>query len=86
MNEPMIRFPVSCPQCGNEELGEYRIADVANALLLAGNTLPLYASCHDYYWTASQWELQQIREYLGALWLGQPAGLTSVHDFLAPRD
>jgi hypothetical protein len=49
-------------------LGEYSIADVANALLSRGNSLHLYASCHDYYWSASQWELQQIREYLGAPW------------------
>jgi hypothetical protein len=69
MDEPTIRFPVTCPQCGTEELGEYSIADVANALLSRGNSLHLHASCHDYYWAASQWELQQIREYLGAPWL-----------------
>lgn len=69
MDEPTIRFPVTCPQCGREELAEFPIADVASALLLRRNTLHLYASCHDYYWAASQWELQQIREYLGAPWL-----------------
>ncbi len=68
MNEPTIQFPVICPKCGKEQLGEYLVADVADALLARSGTLQLYAPCHDYYWTPSQWELQQVRQYLGA-WL-----------------
>ena len=73
MNEPTIQFPQTCPKCGAEALGEYPVADVANALLDRTNSFQLYARCHDYYWTASQWELQQIRQYLGA-WLLDPRG------------
>jgi hypothetical protein len=66
MNEPVIRFPVTCPQCGKEQLTELRIADVAIALM-EGRELTLYASCHEYHWSASDSELQQIREYLGVV-------------------
>jgi len=65
MNEPTIRFPATCPQCGMEYLGEYPIAEVA-AALLRGGRLRLYASCHEYHWSASEREMEQIREYLGA--------------------
>jgi hypothetical protein len=69
MKEPTIRFPVTCPRCGSESLTELPIADVANALLVRGHILQLFVSCHEYSWAASQLELQQIREYLGAPWL-----------------
>jgi hypothetical protein len=68
MNEPTIRFPIVCPLCGTEAMTEYPIADVANALLSRSTELKLHAPCHDYYWTASQAELQQVRQYMGA-WL-----------------
>jgi hypothetical protein len=68
MNEPTIQFPVTCPVCGTEALGEYSVADVADALISRSGPLQLRASCHNHRWTASKLELQQIREYLGA-WL-----------------
>ncbi len=66
MNEPIIQFPSTCPLCGTEAITEHPVADVANALLSRSVELKLYAPCHDYYWTASPWELQQIRQYMGA--------------------
>jgi len=71
MSEPMVQFPVTCPKCGTESIARYPVADVATALLSRSTPLKLYAPCHDYYWTASQWELQQVRQYMGA-WLAAP--------------
>jgi hypothetical protein len=65
--EPVVRFPVTCPRCGTEQLTAFPVAEVESALLL-GRRLPLYATCHEYYWSASELELEQIREYLGAAW------------------
>jgi hypothetical protein len=77
MNEPTIQFPVRCPKCGREELGEYPVAEVAAALLAPTSTLRLYAHCHEYHWTAGPAELAQIREYLSAWMKNQEA---SFHD------
>ena len=66
MNEPTIQFPVTCPECGKEALNARPIAIVANALLSRMDRLELYAPCHARRWIASNEELQQIREYLGA--------------------
>jgi hypothetical protein len=68
MNEPTIRFPIICPLCGAEAINEHPVADVASALVARSVELKLYAPCHDYHWTASQCERQQVREYMGA-WL-----------------
>ncbi|HEV7612829.1 MAG TPA: hypothetical protein VGO37_13185 [Steroidobacteraceae bacterium] len=65
---PRVRFPVKCPVCGNEALGSYRIADVVDALI-NDRKIRLYATCHDRSWKASDVEVQQLREYLGAVWL-----------------
>jgi hypothetical protein len=65
MNDPTIRFPVCCPQCGSEALAEYPITEVAVALI-ASNPLRLSAPCHGLSWDASPVELEQIREYLAA--------------------
>jgi len=69
MNEPLIRFPVTCPQCGNEHLADLPVAEVAGALL-QGRQLTLYAPCHAIRWSAGELELQQIREYLA--WVDAP--------------
>jgi hypothetical protein len=69
--EPTIQFPVSCPKCGREELGEYSVAEVAAALVAPTTALRLYAPCHEYHWTAQPVELAQIREYLRE-WLKCP--------------
>jgi hypothetical protein len=63
MAEPCFRFPVVCPECGQEEISELQIAGVA-AALLKGDVIQLYASCHDIYWNARAVEVGQIREYL----------------------
>jgi hypothetical protein len=66
MTEPTIRFPVICPQCANEALGEYSLIDVAAALVSA-KPLRLRSPCHDVSWDASPAEIEQIREYLAAI-------------------
>jgi hypothetical protein len=71
MNEPTIQFPVSCPKCGGEWLGEYPLEEVAAALLSPSSTLRLYARCHEYHWNARPAELAQIREYFSAWVTGQ---------------
>jgi len=68
MAEPTIRFPVTCPQCGNDLLTEFPVAQIA-AALLEFTEIRLYASCHEQVWEASPLEVQQIREYLGAPWI-----------------
>ena len=69
MDEPTVRFPVTCPECGRETLGVYPVADVASALLTKTEPLMLSVICHpELSWPASERELEQIREYLGA-WL-----------------
>lgn len=68
MNEPTIRFPVTCLACGKETLTAYPVATVANALIQR-RRLRLYADCHEEAWYATPTEMEQIREYLGAPWL-----------------
>ena len=75
MTEPTIQFPVSCPKCGREELGEYSVAEVAAALLAPTTTLRLYAPCHEYHWTARAAELAQVREYFREWMKCQPPSL-----------
>jgi hypothetical protein len=66
MTEPTIRFPVTCPQCGREGLGEYAVAGVA-AALIESSPLRLSSQCHPGEWQAAPREIEQIREYLAAL-------------------
>jgi hypothetical protein len=68
MNEPVIRFPVTCPQCANEILASFPVATVAHALIQR-NRIRLYSACHGVAWYASTIEMEQIRQYLGAPWL-----------------
>jgi hypothetical protein len=68
MSEATIQFPVICPDCRKETLITRPLKTVTAALITRTNTLPLYAPCHARRWTATEEELQQIREYLGA-WL-----------------
>jgi hypothetical protein len=63
--EPAVRFPVICPICGRALLTELPVALIAEALI-AGSSIRLHASCHDVYWDATELEVEQIREYLGA--------------------
>jgi hypothetical protein len=70
MQEPVIRFPVACPTCRTEVLAALPWADVADALL-QNTPVGLYAICHDIFWTASPTEIEQLREYMGAVWVAE---------------
>jgi hypothetical protein len=65
IEEPRLRFPVTCPLCARELLCELPIAGVARALAL-GSPIRLYASCHDVWWDATAVETTQVREYFSA--------------------
>jgi hypothetical protein len=69
MSEPTVRFPVACPKCGRERLTEIPVDVVADALQ-RGSDIWLVAACHDVTWTATELELEQIRQYLEALHSG----------------
>ena len=74
--QPTVRFPVTCPECGKETLGVYSVADVASALLTKTEPLILSVLCHpDLSRPATPLELEQIREYLGAWLTRLPAEL-----------
>ena len=66
MNHPIVRFPAACPKCGRERLTEFPLDEVADALQ-RGSDICLVATCHDVIWTATELELEQIREYFGAV-------------------
>jgi hypothetical protein len=64
MKEPTVRFPVVCPDCGLEHLGEFSIATLAGALI-RNDEIRLRAACHDSGWVASPGEIAQVRAYMG---------------------
>jgi hypothetical protein len=66
MREPVLRFPVTCPDCALESLSEIPIALIANALL-TGKGIRLHTNCHDHYWTATFAEREQLRKSLAVL-------------------
>jgi hypothetical protein len=66
VRENQIRFPVTCPLCGNEHLLDLPVAEVADAML-RGEDVYLSASCCGVVWVASEIECEQIREYLAAI-------------------
>jgi hypothetical protein len=65
MNEPEIRFPVSCPLCARELLTQMPMTVIERALS-AGAAIHLRAACHDVDWEATALEVEQIRQYLDA--------------------
>jgi hypothetical protein len=67
MSEPIVRFPVTCPQCGAESIGTFPLTDVAAALIEC-RRVNLFAGCHSLSWDASDVEQAQIREYLAVMW------------------
>jgi hypothetical protein len=69
MDESYIRFPITCPRCGKESLTKFR-AQVVTIALIEWRSMRLYARCHEVFWDASDLELEQIRAYLGASWIG----------------
>ncbi len=66
MQEPALKFPVTCPECASESAFELPIALIANALM-SGKGIRLHARCHDQYWTATFVEREQLRKTLGTL-------------------
>lgn len=73
MPESTVRFPVTCPECGNERLTEFPVDVVVDALR-RGTNICLLATCHDVIWDATDIEVEQIREHLGAIWLDAQTG------------
>jgi hypothetical protein len=70
MEQSYIRFPITCPRCGKESLTRFR-AVIVTISLVEWHTMRLYAPCHEVFWDASDLELEQIRAYLGASWIGE---------------
>lgn len=66
MPEPLLKFPVTCPDCALESVSEIPIAIIANALL-TGKGIRLHSRCHDHYWTATFTEREQLRKSLAQL-------------------
>jgi hypothetical protein len=78
--EPVFRFPVICPTCRKETLSTLKVGIVA-AALISGRPVRLYARCHDIYWDAHPIELEQLREYLGALGVDAPCESLALDEF-----
>ena len=76
MNEPTVRFPVVCPECGREKLTEFPLNELAYALH-GGSDISLVATCHDVIWTATELELEQIQAYLLVLMGGSDKQIVS---------
>jgi len=66
MPEPLLKFPVTCPDCALESVSELSIAVIATALL-TGKGIRLHSNCHDHYWTATFTEREQLRKSLQEL-------------------
>lgn len=62
----VVRLPVVCPVCGREEVQSFDVAALASALLEAA-PIKLTSACHQALWKASALEMEQIRQYLGAI-------------------
>jgi len=74
MNARKLRVPVTCPDCGAERLAELP-ADRVTGALREGRALRLHAPCHDVWWNASAVEVEQVRQYVGALSLNPAEGV-----------
>ena len=64
--QPTLRFPVVCPECGAEHLAALPL-EVVVRRLYEGTHIRLHAPCHRIGWNASPWEIEQIRDYVAAL-------------------
>jgi hypothetical protein len=84
MQEPTLRFAVTCPDCGVESLAELPIAVVANALL-TGKSIRLHASCHGQYWTATFIEREQLRKTLGTMKIDARLHVSAPEPSASPR-
>jgi hypothetical protein len=70
MKQATVRFPVVCPRCGTKTLAELPVIVAAEALI-KNEGVQLGAPCHHGNWMASPTEMQQLREYIGALFVNQ---------------
>jgi len=64
MNDPIVRFPVKCPCCGQESLAREDLGFITNRFL-NDRPIKLHADCeyHRVVWVASEIERNQIQDY-----------------------
>jgi len=64
MNDPIVRFPVKCPCCGQESLAREDLGVITNRFL-NDRPIKLRADCeyHRMVWVASEIERNQIQDY-----------------------
>jgi len=64
MNDPIVRFPVKCPCCGQESLAREDLGVITNRFL-NDRPIKLHADCeyHRMVWVASEIERNQIQDY-----------------------
>jgi hypothetical protein len=64
MNDPIVRFPVRCPCCGQESLAREDLGAITNRFL-NDRPIKLHADCeyHRLMWVASEIERNQIQDY-----------------------
>jgi hypothetical protein len=72
MEDTLLRIPIVCPECTKEALTELPSVSTADALA-TGDSIRLYAPCHDKAWQASGLEREQLQEYLEAASLSRSA-------------
>ena len=77
MDEPTIRFPVTCPECGREALLSPPLARIAGILLTRNEQLELTAPCCGRCWIATTDQMEQIREYMSVALAAGVDGLDS---------
>lgn len=68
MNDPIVRFPVKCPCCGQEYLAREDLHAITNRFL-NDRPIKLHADCeyHRLVWVASEIERNQIQDYAAAV-------------------
>jgi len=64
MNDPIVRFPVKCPCCGQESLAREDLGVITNRFL-NDRPIKLHTDCeyHRVVWVASEIERNQIQDY-----------------------
>jgi hypothetical protein len=80
MNEPTMKFTVTCPACALESVFDIPIAVVANALLM-DKGIRLHAGCHGQYWTATFVEREQLRKTLRTMKIETRQDASEVESF-----
>jgi hypothetical protein len=70
MSDPIVRFPVRCPCCGQESLAREGL-DVIMNRFSNDRPIKLHADCeyHRLVWVASEIERIQIQDYAAAVHL-----------------